>query len=96
MGVIYDLSKETDFKNLTYKFKDENFSPMNFIGLKGPLHLYTKICNGDTNIEKAEECQRQFKLKISEIITRTPKYRTEDQVNAIKNITLKRKSHQIV
>ena len=62
MAEIYDLSKRIDFNNLTYYFKGKDNVPINFICFKGPLHFYTNIFNGDTNIEKAEKDKKQNKL----------------------------------
>ena len=62
MGQMYDLSKEIDFNNLTYYFKSKCITPISSIGFRGPLHLYKNIFNGDTNIEKAEKHQEQFKF----------------------------------
>ena len=53
MGEINDLSEQIDFNNLSYYFKSKDSAQINFIGFKGPLHLYANILNGDTNTEKA-------------------------------------------
>ena len=59
MGEINDLSKETDFNNLSYYFKTKNSARINFIGFKRPLHLYTNILNHEINTEKAEKYQKK-------------------------------------
>ena len=58
MGEINDLSKTTDFNNLSYYFKSKNSAQINFIGFKRPLHLYTNIINCDINTEKAGKYQK--------------------------------------
>ena len=45
-------SNETSFINLIYYYKNPNLSPKNFIGFKGPIHIYSNIKNGETSIKK--------------------------------------------
>ena len=40
VGEIYNISKEIDFDNLTYRFKASNLAPINFIDFTGPMHIY--------------------------------------------------------
>ena len=54
-----DLGRQINFNNLTCYFNSKGNSPINFIGFNGPLHLYQNIFNVDTNIEKAEEDQKE-------------------------------------
>ena len=51
---IQSLSKQTDFNNLFYYFKNKNGSE-NHIGFKGQLGCYKNIRDGYTSPEKAEE-----------------------------------------
>ena len=37
MDKIYNMGKQIDFNNLTYYFKNENLTAINFIGFRGPL-----------------------------------------------------------
>ena len=39
MSKINDLSRQINFNNLIYHFKDKSISPINFIGFKASLHL---------------------------------------------------------
>ena len=57
-----DLGRQINFNNLTCYFKSKGNSPINFIGFNGPLHLYKNIFNVDTNIEKAEEDQKENQI----------------------------------
>ena len=41
--------------NLTYHFKDSNTALINFIGFRGPMHIYAEIKNSNISIEKIEE-----------------------------------------
>ena len=61
------MSKQIDFNNLTYYFKDQNIAPINFISFRGPLHYYENIKNGNISIEKVKENQKQFKPDLSAI-----------------------------
>ena len=46
------MSKQIDFDNLTYYFKGPNFALINFIGFRGPKHVYDNLKNGNTSISK--------------------------------------------
>ena len=86
IGEICNASKQIDFNNLTYKFKDENLDPIHFIDFKGPLHIYNNMKNGNTSITKKEEDEKQFKSHLGAIATGNTNYRSKDQLDAIKNI----------
>ena len=53
MGEIYNMSKEIDFNNLIYYFRNPNLAPINFINFKGPIHIYN-IKSGETSTRKIE------------------------------------------
>ena len=80
------LSKQIDFNNLIYYFKNENISSVNFIDFKDLLHLYKDVFNGDITLTKAEQDQNQFKLYFNDIITGNPNKKSKDQLDAMKNI----------
>ena len=44
-------------------------------------YIFKKIFNGDTDIEKAEEDQKQYKSNLNEITIGNPKNRSNDQIN---------------
>ena len=52
MNKIYNMSKQIEFNNLTYKFKDENLAPIDFTGFRGPFTIYENIKNGNISSEK--------------------------------------------
>ena len=54
-------STKIGFNNLKYNFKDKNNVPIDFIGFKGPLHIFKSIHNGDMTLEDVEK--EQIKLK---------------------------------
>ena len=84
--VMYNISKEIDFNNLTYHFKASNIAPINFIDFTGPMHIYNEIKNGNISNEKIEKDQKQFNSKLNEITKGNPKHKSEDQLDTIKNI----------
>ena len=80
------MSKQIDFNNLTYYFKDYNIAPVNSISFKVPLNVYNDTKNSSVSIEKIEEDQKQFKSKLNEITTGNPKYKLKDQFDGIEKI----------
>ena len=69
MGEIHNIGKQIDFNNLTYYFKNKKISPINFIGFRGPLHIYNNIKNGNTSLEKIDKDKKQFQSKVNNITT---------------------------
>ena len=59
MEEIQVLSKQIDFSNLTYHYKDTN-DPKKFIGFKGPINFYRSIKECYITVEKAEEQQQKL------------------------------------
>ena len=49
-------------------------------------HIYNEIKNGNISIEKIEEDQQQFKSKLNEVTTGSPKDQSKDQLDTPKNI----------
>ena len=81
IGEIYKMSKQIDFNNLTYYFKDQNIDPINFINFNSPIHIYNKIKYGNIPIQKFEEDQKQFKSKLNEATARNPNYKPKVQLD---------------
>ena len=86
IGEIYKMSKQIDFNNLTYYFKDQNIDPINFINFNGPIQTYNKIKYGNIPIQKFEEDQKQFKSKLNEATARNPSYKPKVQLDTQENI----------
>ena len=57
------MNREIDFNNFTYYFKNLNLAPINFIGFRGPLHIFEEIKNDNISIKKLEEDQEKNKKK---------------------------------
>ena len=62
MEEIQDLSKQTDFNNLTYHYNG-NIAPKTFIGFKGQLGFYRNIKEGYVTLEKAAEKKKNLNRK---------------------------------
>ena len=43
MDEMRNIVEQVDFNNLTYYFKGKDISPINFIGFRGPMHIYNNI-----------------------------------------------------
>ena len=85
---IYNMSKEINFNNLIYSYKNPNLATINFIKVKDPIHVYNEIKNEKTSLGKTDKVQKKLKLKLNEIITGNPKCRLKDQLNTITNIKI--------
>ena len=57
------MNREIDFNNFTYYLKNLNLAPINFIGFRGPLHIFEEIKNDNISIKKLEEDQEKNKKK---------------------------------
>ena len=90
---IQNLSKQTDFNNLTYYSKGKSAQKY-FVGFKGPLGFYKNMKEGDIKLEKAEEKQKEFKSDLNEISKR--RYKPENEKSSIKNIKTLYKSREKV
>ena len=80
-------SAKIDFNNLKYTFKDRNNNPIDFIGFKGPLHIFESIYNGSITLENVEEDQIKRKSDLGHIKQGNPKNRSEEQNNGINNVS---------
>ena len=58
---IQELSREVDYKNLSYDFTTKASGPINFTEYNGPFTLFKKIRDGDILLEMAEEHQKNLK-----------------------------------
>ena len=75
---IQNLSKQTDFNNLTCYFKGKS-APKAF---HGPLGFYKNIKEGYITLEKAEEKQKEFTSDLNEILK--GRYQSENEKSVIK------------
>ena len=80
MGEIRNLSKQIDF------YKGES-APTNFIGFKGPLHIFKSIYNGDKALEDVEKEQKNLESELGRIKQGNPKSRSKEQSKVIDNVT---------
>ena len=61
MNGIQKISSRVDFNNLKYYFKNLNLAPIDFIGFKGPLHIFEETKSSNISIQKSDQDQKQFK-----------------------------------
>ena len=87
--------KKNDFNSLTYFYKGDT-APINFIGFKGPLHIFKSIYNGSIALDDVEKEQKSLKRKISEISTGNAKNRSDEQKDVIDNVNTLYESRQKV
>ena len=66
--------------------KTKEITPINFIVLRGPRHIYNNRKNAKTLIQKLEDDQKQFKSNLIEITRGNPQNKSKVQLNKIKNI----------
>ena len=88
-------NEKIDFNNLTYFFKG-NSAPINFIGFKGPLHIFKSIYSGSIALQNVEKEQKSLKAKLNEISMGNPRNRSREQDNVVNNVTNHYKSRQNV
>ena len=89
-------SHEIDFSNVKYTFKGQNNAPIDFIGFKGPLHIFKSIHDGDITLEDAEKDKIKLKSDLGHIRQGNPENRSEEQNNLINNVTNLYKSREKV
>ena len=83
---IQELSREIDYKNLSYDFTIKASVPINFTGYNGPFTLFKKIRDGDIPLEMAEEDEKDFKREFGQIKSGNPYDESGKQLYAIKNV----------
>ena len=80
-------SPKIDFNNLKYTYKDPNNNLMDFIGFKGPLHIFKSIYNGNITLEDLEKDQIKLKSDLGHIRHGNPKNSSEEENNVVNNVT---------
>ena len=76
------LRKQTDFNNLTYRFRNESIPKKVLIGFKVSLGFDKNIKEGYITLEKEEEKQKELKSEMNKIVKGIKK--SEEQKTAIK------------
>ena len=69
MAEIRDQSKNIDFKGIkgkTFICKGKT-APTNFIGFKGPVHIFKSIYSGDIALEDVEKDKKKLKSELGRI-----------------------------
>ena len=55
MNEILKMSREINYNNLVYNFKDSCISPISFAKFGGPLYTYDQLKKGDKTLQQVEE-----------------------------------------
>ena len=77
--------KKNDFNNSTYILKDST-APTNFIGFKGPLHIFKGIYSGDIALKDVEKDKKILKAELGCIKQGDPKDKSKKQFEVINNV----------
>ena len=67
IDALADLKPKEIKPRKTKPNKYRNNSPIDFIGFKGPLHLFTSVYNGSITLEDVDENQIKLKLDLGNI-----------------------------
>ena len=73
-------------KHLNYDFTMKASGSVNFTGYNGPFTLFKKIRDGDILLEMAEEDQKKFKRKFSQIKLGNSDHKSGKQLYTIKDV----------
>ena len=55
MNEILKMSREINYNNLVYNFKDSRISPISFAESGGPMYTYDQLKKGDKTLQQVEE-----------------------------------------
>ena len=83
---IQKSHEPVDFNNLIYYFKYSKIPSISFSKLKGPLHTFKSIHNGNIPLEGVEKEQIELKRDLGRINQGDPENKSEQQEKAIDNI----------
>ena len=86
LAKIRESYKPINFNDLTYHFKDLRIPSVGFIKVKGPLHTFKSIHNGDIPFEDIEKEQIEIKKDLGRIKQGDPIDKSEEQKKTIDNI----------
>ena len=82
---INKSSEEIDFNNSNYYYTGKSARKY-FVHFKGPFIMYNDIRNYRISLQKEGKSQEEFRSKLNKIIKGNPNYKSEYQINTIKNI----------
>ena len=85
MDEILKISREINYSNLVYDFKDPTPS-ISFAKFGGAMYTYKQLKNGEKTLQQKEEDQKIFKSELNEIKSENPKHKSKKQLCIIKNV----------
>ena len=87
MDEVLKMSREINYSNLVYDFKDPTPS-INFCIFGGPMYTYNQLKNDEKTLQQVEEEQKYFQKDLNEITSRNAKYESEKQLYTIKTLEI--------
>ena len=87
MDEVLKMSREINYSNLVYDFKDPAPS-INFCIFGGPMYTYNQLKNDEKTLQQVEEEQKYFQKDLNEITSRNAKYESEKQSYTIKTLEI--------
>ena len=87
MDEVLKMSREINYSNLVYDFKDPTPS-INFCIFGGPMYTYNQLKNDEKTLQQVEEEQKYFQKDLNEITSRNAKYESEKQSYTIKTLEI--------
>ena len=60
MDEILEISRETNYSNLVYKFKNSSICPISFTEFGDPMYTYDQLKNADKTLQHVEEEQKKL------------------------------------
>ena len=85
MDEILKISREINYSNLVYDFKDPTPST-SFTKFGGAMYTYNQLKNGEKTLQQKEKDQKNFKSELNEIKSENPKHKSRKQLCTIKNV----------
>ena len=87
MDEVLKMSREINYGNLVYDFKDPTPS-INFCIFGDPMYTYNQLKNDEKTLQQVEEEQKYFQKDLNEITSRNAKYESEKQSYTIKTLEI--------
>ena len=84
MVEILEMSREINYNNLVYNFKDSSVSPISFTEFGGPMYTYDQLKKSDKTLQQVENEQKKFRSELGP--KKSGLNKSENQSNTINNV----------
>ena len=81
---IFKLSKQVNYDNLMFNYKDKNKWGKSFNDLTNAINLYEKIKKGDMDLKKVRKNKKDLKSGLNK--TKRVKQKSDEQKSELENI----------